>query len=331
MFKYKQNSIKNSIIKNNKSKNLNIEYIIMKNNNIINRYNYYIKNWNKNNMIINIPDNIKIYIQDKLFFYKGVEIIKDLHVYTKNGFYWNQGPEFSLDIPCLTIGGDGCDNQDLPALVKVRYINNKKGGILCPLEYERHWGEINNLKNINIIWKNKINECVWRGNPTGFIQNWGEDVHTSKNLRIILCNKYKNKYNIGIVNTWDRWDKSCLKPSLTIQEMLQYKYQISVPGNDKDSGLNWKLASNSVVLMAKPTIESWLMEGLLQPYIHYVPLQDDYSDLDEILTWCQNNDGKCQEIVQNANTFMKQFENFEDEKKLFTMIKEFYKNTFIFV
>ena len=73
------------------------------------------------------------------------------------------------------------------------------------------------------------------------------------------------------------------------------------------------------------------MEGLLQPYIHYIPLQDDYSDLDEILIWCQNNDEKCQKIVKNANIFMKQFENFEDEKKLFTMIKEFYKNTFIFV
>ena len=331
MFKYKQNSITNSIIKNNKSKNLNIEYKIMKNNKIINRYNYYIKNWNNNKTIIEIPEYAKKYKRNELIYYNGLNIKENKEIVINNRFCWDQGPEFSLDIPCLTISADGIDNKNLPALVKVRYINNTFGGILCPLAYYRHWNNINNLKNIDIMWKNKINECVLRGNPTGFIQNWGEDVHTSKNLRIILCNKYKNKYNIGIVNTWDRWDKSCLKPSLTIQEMLQYKYQISVPGNDKDSGLNWKLASNSVVLMAKPTIESWLMEGLLQPYIHYVPLQDDYSDLDEILTWCQNNDGKCQEIVQNANTFMKQFENFEDEKKLFTMIKEFYKNTFIFV
>ena len=301
----------------------------MKNNNLLNRYNYYIKNWNNNKMIIEIPENVKKYKRNELIYYNGLDKEENQEIITKNGFWWDQGPDFSLDIPCLTISADGIDNQDLPALVKVRYINNTFGGILCPFEYVRHWGEINNLKNIDRIWKNKRNECVWRGSPTG-IQDSGEGMNT-KNIRMILCYKYKNKYNIGIIYTWNRWDKSCVKPELTIKELLQYKYQISVPGNDKDSGLNWKLASNSVVLMAKPAIESWLMEGLLQPYIHYVLLKDDYSDLDEILVWCKNNDEKCQEIVKNANMFMKQFENFEDEKKLFSMIKEFYKNTFTFV
>jgi hypothetical protein len=83
--------------------------------------------------------------------------------------------------------------------------------------------------------------------------------------------------------------------------------------------------------MAKPTIESWLMEGLLKPYVHYVPLEDDYSDLDKIIEWCEKNDDKCLKIVKNANEFMNQFENIEVEKKIFEMIKEHYKNSFTFV
>ena len=112
---------------------------------------------------------------------------------------------------------------------------------------------------------------------------------------------------------------------------LQYKYQISIPGNDKDSGLNWKLASNSVVLMAHPKIESWLMEGLLQPYVHYVPLKDDYSDLDEILDWCKSNDDKCKEIVINAQQFMRQFQDFNNEILIFNMIKDHYTNNITLV
>lgn len=41
-----------------------------------------------------------------------------------------------------------------------------------------------------------------------------------------------------------------------------------------------------------------------------------------------NYDEKCQEIVRNANNFMKQFEDIEVEIKIFNMIKEHYKNTF---
>ena len=33
------------------------------------------------------------------------------------------------------------------------------------------------------------------------------------------------------------------------KEFLKYKYILSVEGNDKDSGINWNLNSNSVVLM----------------------------------------------------------------------------------
>jgi len=83
--------------------------------------------------------------------------------------------------------------------------------------------------------------------------------------------------------------------------------------------------------MAPPKIESWLMEGLLEPWVHYVPLADDYSDLDKIVEWCRKNDDKCQEVVRNANNFMKQFGNIEVEREIFNMIKEHYKKTFTLV
>jgi len=90
---------------------------------------------------------------------------------------------------------------------------------------------------------------------------------------------------------------------------LKYKYILSVEGNDKDSGINWKLNSNSLVLMAKPRVTSWLMETTLIPNYHYVLLKDDFSDLLEKVIWCHNHPNECKQIVKNANEFMKQFAN----------------------
>ena len=299
--------------------------------NIEQRFNYYIKNW-KNKETIKITDSLKKFKQNELIFYPGPNSICpdnfNLHYGCWNEmFWWKQ--KFSLDFPCLSISADGIDNKGLPAIVKVRYIDNKKGGILGLLAYGTHWGNCN--KKLNIIpWNKKINDCIWRGSPSG-VQDSKEEPKNWKNSRMKLCYKWKDRFNVAIVNDFGRWDKTYLKPKIKIEEMLKYKYIISIPGNDKDSGLNWKLASNSVVLMAIPTIESWLMEGLLKPWFHFVPLKDDYSDLEEKVNWCKNNDKKCQIIVNNANKFMEQFKDIKVEEKIFNKIKDYYKSTFKFV
>ena len=45
--------------------------------------------------------------------------------------------------------------------------------------------------------------------------------------------------------------------------------------NDVASGLKWMLYSDPVVFMPRPTHETWAMEGLLRPYVHYVPVEAD--------------------------------------------------------
>ena len=88
---------------------------------------------------------------------------------------------------------------------------------------------------------------------------------------------------------------------------MKYKYLISVEGNDVASGLKWMLYSNSVVLMAKPRNFSWIIEDKLIPYFHYIPLKDDFSDLEEKYSWCLNNNDKCEYITKNATNYMEQF------------------------
>lgn len=110
--------------------------------------------------------------------------------------------------------------------------------------------------------------------------------------------------------------KLCINFNIIIYYINKEKRIEFYLGNDKDSGLNWKLNSNSVILMAKPRITTWLMETTLLPGVHYVLLKDDYSDLREKYIWCKNNQAKCKEIIKNANMFMKQFNNKEREQEI---------------
>jgi hypothetical protein len=64
------------------------------------------------------------------------------------------------------------------------------------------------------------------------------------------------------------------------ESLLEFKGIIMVEGNDVASGLNSALLSQSVVLMPPPGHTSWLMEELLEPWIHYIPLEEDFPDLE---------------------------------------------------
>lgn len=68
--------------------------------------------------------------------------------------------------------------------------------------------------------------------------------------------------------------------------------------------LKWQLASNSVVFMTRPSVVSFLMEDLLVPYVHYIPLQDDFSDLEDMVRWAKKNDKKARWIANQVHSAM---------------------------
>lgn len=224
-----------------------------------------------------------------------------------------------------------CDELDgVRAFTKVRRVGpgNSTTCILKHMNHVRHW-EINYKNYLDLQpFSKKLSSAVWRGATTGHgvfnIDGTYFNVRTGNRFDLILnnCNKWEDvdvgfskicqvdpeKFHIKFTNT--------LKTYMTQAQMSKHKYIISVEGNDKDSGINWKLRSNSVVLMAKPTITSWLMESMLKPDVHYVQLADDFSDLREKIDWCNDNQDKCEEIISNAHEFMSQFQLEEQEKHI---------------
>ena len=72
-------------------------------------------------------------------------------------------------------------------------------------------------------------------------------------------------------------------------------------------------------------MESWACEGLLKPYVHYVPVT--HETLESQLNWCRNNEDKCIKISKNATNFILQFFDKKNEIELSNSIcQKYYEN-----
>ena len=195
----------------------------------------------------------------------------------------------------IMVPGDVSHPFKVPIVCKTRPIANPGHNSLLPLNTERHWGEIKNLRANDIPFDEKKNGLVWRGAMTG------------KNKREPLMNWWfpRKLVNIAFVhNTINR---------MTLKELLQYKYILSVEGNDVASNLKWIMASNSLCIMPKPTMESWFMEGKLVAGEHYVQVNDDFSDLIEVVKWCIAHPVTVKRIIAKANDYVSRFDNKNNE------------------
>ena len=138
-------------------------------------------------------------------------------------------------------------------------------------------------------------ECARRNLVTTWATKGFDNIDIGLTNIVQLSKKIESKYS------------SLVKKEMSIHDMLQYRYIISVEGNDVATNLKWALASNSVVFMPPPTRESIILESTLYPWIHYVPLSHDFSDLQVKIKYCDDNPLVCQNISSTATKFMLPF------------------------
>lgn len=55
------------------------------------------------------------------------------------------------------------------------------------------------------------------------------------------------------------------------------------------------------------------MEDSLKPFVHYIPLADNFSDVEERFNWAVIHEAECIDISNNVSRFMNQFMNLHRE------------------
>jgi hypothetical protein len=162
-------------------------------------------------------------------------------------------------------------------------------------------------------WKHKKEMVIWRGTTTGSPHNGS---YTPSNFRDFPRTKLVDLSlaNPDIVDA--RFTKLCQGAELFAAQLskycgnfmpiwghIPYKYQILVDGNTcAFSRAYWQLLSNCVMFKQTSSHIQWYYRGL-KPYVHYVPVKEDLSDLISQVKWARSHDKKVHLISKNATAF----------------------------
>ena len=190
--------------------------------------------------------------------------------------------------------------------------------IVWNLNSERHFGMLEQAWREDMPWKDKILGTLWRGFMTGRMDDAEqatelEQCNSNTRCRFVYeANRMKSPLiDAKLIGMYPGYKggKSCNGVQLvenvtSFAEMQSYKVILSLEGNDVSSALKWNLLSNSVVLMPPPTKTSWAMEELLEPWVHYIPVHANLSNLEEQIRWVGNNDDFARRIAERATLFM---------------------------
>jgi hypothetical protein len=188
--------------------------------------------------------------------------------------------------------GDSTEDPGAPTLVKARKVGEPSGNsVLFPLNKVRHFFRVADRRS----FREKSDTAIWRGKA---LQPWRQ--------QFLRNNIRKRALDIGCVD--ERVENAeYRKPRATFSEQLSHKFVISIEGNDVASNLKWLMASNSVCLMMKPSRESWFLEGMLEPGVHYLQMRQDCADLEDLVAFYSKDVAAAERIVRAAQDRVKEY------------------------
>ena len=175
--------------------------------------------------------------------------------------------------------------------------------------------------DFNTDWDKRTCTAVFRGGSTGF------GLDTTDNMRLKIAKmaldreidtdgnlfldagitkwniRPRKKKDTKFIDIFDDTILSIpLTPFMSMEEQSKYKYIVYIDGHVSAYRLSIQLNTGSVVLLVQSKYKLWYSD-LLQPYVHYVPIQSDLSDLYTQIQWCKANDDKCRQIGLNSKLF----------------------------
>lgn len=181
------------------------------------------------------------------------------------------------------------------------YFISQRGYYQFRREVESEW----------LDWNQRKNTTFWRGSSSG---SYMTEKQWQNNHRIRLC-KIAQDYNdelfldakiTNIVQFQNEKVKSLVEKSGLVSsyiptiEFIKYKYVIDIDGNVNSwPGLFTKLLTGSCVLKIESEWKQWYYDRL-KPWVNYVPVKNDMSDLIEKIDWCCQNDEQAKNIGESG-------------------------------
>ena len=219
---------------------------------------------------------------------------------------------FDPDKRWILKSGDVVTPMPVPTVVKSRPISDdNQNNVLLKLVTVRHFLFVDDKKS----WREKKDMAVFRGDLGR------EDTGDHKYNRTVFMKRWYGYPMIDAGSTNPIVDHpGWLKEKMTIGEHLDYKFVMSLEGNDVASNLKWIMSSNSIAVTPRLTCETWFMEGTLIPNYHYIEVKEDFSDLEERLQYYIDHPEEAEAIIQHAHEYVAPFKDKKRERLISLLV-----------
>ena len=162
-------------------------------------------------------------------------------------------------------------------------------------------------------WESKLNKGFFIGATTGIIDQDVEDCKNDRVRAVIFSSRYPDLLEANFYTIYQDCVEKCIArlpnkkitvPLLSFEQWLVHKYLLDIDGNCSTTMRGRSiLISNSVLLKvtSNPASNSmqWYYKCLV-PYVNYIPIKNDLSDLLEIFNWLQTHDREAHEIAMRG-------------------------------
>jgi len=162
----------------------------------------------------------------------------------------------------------------------------------------------------NFPWQRRLDKIFWRGPATGYNNPTIQDINTIARIKFMNRTKDLKFVNAGFTDYTQQWPEKFLQqlkksfplqPQVTQQSALAYKYLINIDGNACTySPMAFILYSQSLLLKPRSDNIQWYYHKL-QPYVHYLPVAEDFSDLEAKYFWAQSHQSEDRTMANNAH------------------------------
>ena len=155
-------------------------------------------------------------------------------------------------------------------------------------------------------WSNRIPKAVWRGGCSGGCTPAPNTppVTALETVRVRTVASLIETPDIADVRLCWWWSENkgipseYFGPSMTPEEMMKYQILLIIDGNVIASSHMWSFASGAVPLLIS-NARCWFSDFLV-PYVNYIPVAYDLSDLQEKIHWVLENPMEGEEIAKRA-------------------------------
>ncbi|KAJ7227909.1 glycosyl transferase family 90-domain-containing protein [Mycena rebaudengoi] len=169
----------------------------------------------------------------------------------------------------------------------------------------------------NVRWEDKKSIVYWRGSTSGGHLH-GQNYHSFPRVRLVdMSLRRPDLIDAGITRLHNcdpnpdnfvvcledeiKAEYNVETPSQPREEVYNYKYVIDLDGNSFSGRYLGLLRSGSLVF--KSSTFSEFFDDWLIPYVHYIPVLPDLSDLEKKIEWAIANDEEARQIQANGQEY----------------------------